>query len=65
LQDLIEMQFQMGYNFHCNPTSFENCDFFEFQLLFKRLGEQKAAEQKAKQDGQGGMNLESLFGVGK
>ena len=60
LTDLYEMEFNLGYNFKCNPFEFEQADFFEFQWMVERLAQQKDKDNQDK-SGSNNMSLESLF----
>ena len=58
---LLSIQFQLGYNFHCNPLDFDDCELFEFLTMFDMLAKQKEKENKEK-SGSNSQNLESLLG---
>ena len=60
---ILEIQFQLGYGFHCNPFEFDKCDLFEFLTMFDKISQQKEKEAKEK-SGNNSTSLEGLLGGG-
>lgn len=61
---ILDIAFQLGYNFKCSPFIFDDVELFEFLTMFDKLAKQKEREAKAK-EGNSSTGLESLLGVGR
>ena len=60
---ILDIQFQLAYGFHCSPFDFDNCELFEFLTFFDKLAKQKEREAKSK-EGNTSTALESILGGG-
>jgi hypothetical protein len=58
---IIDIQFNLGYYFHCNPFEFDSVELFEFLNMWERLAKKKEQEAKEKSGNQS-TSLESLLG---
>ena len=58
---ILDIQFQLGYGFHCNPFEFDKNELFELLTMFDKLAKQKEKEAKEK-SGNNNTSLENMLG---
>lgn len=63
LNDILEMQFQLGYAMHIAPF-FDNIDFFEFVWLYERMAEQRKTENEDLQKQNNGTSITDMMAHG-
>jgi len=61
LNDILEIEFQIGYYMKIMPK-FDNIEFFELIWLYERLAAKKKEEKENNQTGPGRFSMGDMFG---
>jgi len=61
LNDILEIEFQIGYYMKIMPK-FDNMEFFELIWLYERLAAKKKEEKENNQSNPGRVSLGDMFG---
>jgi hypothetical protein len=61
LNDILEIEFQLGYSMGINP-SFNDWEFFELIWKYERMAEQRNKENEESKKGQGNMSIGDMIG---